>query len=135
MESSTNLTAPTKTPAPAGTKQLPPHVVKIRRKKSKKIIYAVLILALAGLGVWYFFFRGEAAQIPFIRFAALDKGDITKAVTATGTLQATKTVQVGSQVSGTISALHADFNTRVTKGQLVAELDPTFFEAAVKAAQ
>ena len=134
MDSTVIQTAQMKTPAPAGTKQLPPHIVKIRRKKTKNLIYAVLILAVIGLAVWYFFFRAEAAQIPFIRFTPLDKGDITKSVTATGTLQATKTVQVGSQVSGTIKALHADFNTRVTKGQLVAELDPTFYNASVKAA-
>ncbi|MDP4220743.1 MAG: efflux RND transporter periplasmic adaptor subunit [Bacteroidota bacterium] len=112
-----------------------PIVIKKRKKKTKNIIIAISALAIVGLGAWYFFFRGEAAQIPFIRFAVVDKGDIVKSVTATGTLQATTTVQVGSQVSGTIKALHADFNTRVTKGQLVAELDPTFYEASVKAAQ
>ncbi len=134
MDRTVTQTEQIKATAPAGTKQLPPHIINIRRKKSKKIIYAVLILALIGLGVWYFFLRPEPAQVPVIRFTALDKGDITKSVTATGTLQATKTVQVGSQVSGTINALHADFNTRVTKGQLVAELDPTFYNASVKAA-
>ncbi len=116
-------------------KQLPPHLGKNRKNKLKKWIMLVLILAVAGAAVWYFFFRGEAAQLPFIRFAAIDKGDVIKSVTATGTLQATKTVQVGSQVSGTIKSLHADFNTRVKKGDLVAELDPTFYEAAVKSAQ
>ncbi len=134
MDSTVSQTAQKTLPAPAGTKQLPLHIVSIRRKKNKGLIYAVLILAVGGIVVWYFFFRGEAAQIPFIRFTALDKGDIVKSVTATGTLQATKTVQVGSQVSGTIKSLHADFNTRVTKGQLVAELDPTFYDASVKAA-
>ena len=134
MNRTVTQTAQIKTPAPDGTKQLPPHIVKIRRKKSKKLIYAALILIIVGLGVWYFFLRSEAVSVPFIRFTAVDKGDIVKSVTATGTLQATKTVQVGSQVSGTIKALHADFNSRVRKGQLVAELDPTVYEASVKAA-
>ena len=52
-------------------------------------------------------------------------------VTATGTLSAVTTVKVGSQVSGIISRLHADFNSEVRKGQLLAELDPTPFQATV----
>lgn len=152
MESTSNLTTPKNDPSGNGAsverknaltnpdsvsaKQLPPHLaVKSRKKKTKNLIAIVALVAIAGLAAWYFFFRNEAAQVPFIRFTAVDKGDIVKSVTATGTLQATTTVQVGSQVSGTIKALHADFNTHVTKGQLVAELDPTFYEASVKAAQ
>lgn len=64
-----------------------------------------------------------------------DRGDITMTVTATGTLSAVTTVQVGSQVSGVISALHADFNSRVKQGQLLAELDPTPFQAQVEQRQ
>jgi len=56
-------------------------------------------------------------------------------VTATGTAEAVTTVQVGSQVSGTISALYADFNDRVRKGQIIAQLDPTFLKAQVAQAQ
>lgn len=122
-------------PSVTAPKQLPTHIVKTRKKKGKNLILFASLVLLAALAAWYFFFRSETVQVAFIRFAALEKGDIIKSVTATGTLQATKTVQVGSQVSGTIRALHADFNTRVTKGQLVAELDPTFYEASVKAAQ
>src|SRR4051812_23102455 len=64
-----------------------------------------------------------------------DRGNITMTVTATGTLSAVTTVQVGSQVSGVISRLYADFNSRVTKGQLLAELDPTPFQAQVEQRQ
>jgi len=53
-------------------------------------------------------------------------------VTATGTLSAVTTVQIGSQVSGVISRLYADFNSRVKRGQLLAELDPTPFQAQVE---
>lgn len=61
--------------------------------------------------------------------AALDRGDIVETVGATGTLQAVTTVQVGSQVSGTIQSLGADFNSTVRKGQVIARLDPSSFEA------
>jgi HlyD family secretion protein len=62
----------------------------------------------------------------------VDRGNVTMTVTATGTLSALTTVQVGSQVSGVIARLHADFNSTVKKGQLLAELDPTPFEAQVE---
>jgi HlyD family secretion protein len=70
---------------------------------------------------------GKAAYIT----AKLDRGDIESTVTTTGNLNAVITVQVGSQVSGNIIALYADFNTKVKKGQLVAEIDPAPFKAAV----
>jgi HlyD family secretion protein len=66
------------------------------------------------------------------RTEKVDRGNITMTVTATGTLSAVTTVQVGSQVSGVISRIYADFNSRVKKGQLLAELDPTPFQAQVE---
>jgi HlyD family secretion protein len=69
------------------------------------------------------------------RTEKVDRGIITMTVTATGTLSAVTTVQVGSQVSGVISRLYADFNSRVHKGQLLAELDPTSFQAQVEQRQ
>ena len=66
------------------------------------------------------------------RTEAITKGDVAMVVTATGTLSAVTTVQVGSQVSGVISRLYADFNSQVKRGQLLAELDPTPFEAQVE---
>lgn len=89
-------------------------------------------VALAGLGLWYFLRNGATGEeAGKYRSAVIDRGDVAMTVTATGTISAVTTVQVGSQVSGIIAALYADFNTPVTKGQLVAELDPTTFEAAV----
>src|ERR671923_1450722 len=61
----------------------------------------------------------------------VDRGDIRDVVQATGTINAVTTVQVGSQVSGTISQLFADFNSRVKKGQVIARIDPSLFEGAV----
>lgn len=65
----------------------------------------------------------------------IDRGHVTMTVTATGTLSAVTTVQVGSQVSGVIARLYADFNSTVKKGQLLAELDPTPFQAQVEQRQ
>jgi HlyD family secretion protein len=62
----------------------------------------------------------------------VDRGNVTMTVTATGTLSAVTTVQIGSQVSGVISQLYADFNSQVQKGQLLAELDPTPFQQQVE---
>jgi len=71
------------------------------------------------------------------KFATADvqRGDIVINVTATGSLEAVTTVQVGSQISGTIEALYADFNDLVRKGQILAQLDPTFLKAQVAQAQ
>ena len=64
-----------------------------------------------------------------------DHGDIRELVEATGTINAVTTVQVGSQVSGTIAQLFADFNSRVKKGQVVAQIDPALFQANLLQAQ
>jgi HlyD family secretion protein len=63
------------------------------------------------------------------QFSTVERGDIQSVITATGTSNAVVTVQVGSQVSGNIKALNADFNTKVTKGQVIAVIDPEMFQA------
>jgi HlyD family secretion protein len=109
--------------------------IKRSKKKTKRNAYVIIAL-LAALGAtYYFFIRTEAEPPVSYRYSSIERGNITKGVTATGTIQATKTVQVGSQVSGTITELYADFNSRVTKGQVLARLDPTFYNAAVAEAQ
>ena len=72
---------------------------------------------------------------PVYTTAAVDRGDIESAITATGNCNAVVTVQVGSQVSGNIIALYADFNTKVKQGQLVARIDPAIFQAQVDQAK
>src|SRR6266404_3544076 len=76
-----------------------------------------------------FAFKGQDKPEYFT--AKADRGDIREVVEATGTINAVITVQVGSQVSGTISHLFVDFNSRVKKGQVVAQIDPALFEGAV----
>lgn len=97
----------------------------------KKIAWIVGGLALAGFvgyEVWVVTHREKG---PRFREVTVDSGDVTATVTATGTLSAVTTVKVGSQVSGIVSKLHVDFNSQVRRGQLLAELDPTTYQAQV----
>ena len=82
-----------------------------------------------------FFFWGSESSTPQYMTAKIERGNLRNTVTATGALQAVTTVQVGSQASGTISALYADFNSVVKKGQVVAQLDPSTAKAQVDQAR
>jgi HlyD family secretion protein len=88
------------------------------------------IVAAVGAGIYYY--RSDVkAEAPTLNTAEVTRGDVVATVEATGTLAAVTTVEVGTQVSGTIKTLSADFNTRVKKGQIVAELDPSLFDTQV----
>ncbi len=89
-----------------------------------------VVLALAG-----FYFWGSQSSAPQYMTAKVERGNLRNTVTATGTLQAVTTVQVGSQASGTLSALNADFNSVVKKGQVIAQLDPSVSKAQVDQAR
>ena len=102
--------------------------------KSKKIIITTLSILLALGLVWYFFLRSKEQHMA-LTTEKPGKGKISLSVTATGTIQPVDTVTVGTQVSGTISALYADFNSTVKKGQLLAELDPILIQATVDQAK
>jgi HlyD family secretion protein len=95
-------------------------------------IAVVLVLATAA----FFFLRkdGHAKDSDF-RTAEITRGSLSSSVSATGSLSAVTTVQVGTQVSGQVAAIYADFNDRVRKGQLLARIDPTLAEQAVQDAQ
>jgi HlyD family secretion protein len=100
---------------------------------SKRLRYALIAAAavlVVAVGVW----RWNAGSKPKSQMetAKLERGTIIAKVTATGTLSALVTVQVGSQVSGRIAELRADFNSRVEKGQLIAKIDPQLFQANVE---
>ena len=101
----------------------------------KKLIITLIVLAVvAGSVGAYYKYRGPAEQAR-ISMLAVARGDVIESVGATGTLQAVKTVQVGSQVSGNIKALYADFNSIVKKGQIVAELDPSLLQTQIEQAR
>ena len=82
-----------------------------------------------------FYFGADDSSTPQYLTARVERGNLRNTVTATGALQAVTTVQVGSQASGTISALYADFNSVVKKGQVVAQLDPAVAKAQVDQAR
>jgi HlyD family secretion protein len=91
------------------------------------LIASVIVVAMAVFAA--FQFKGNDKPQYFT--TKTDRGDIREVVEATGTINAVTTVQVGSQVSGTISRLNADFNSRVKKGQVVAQIDPSLFQGAL----
>ena len=100
--------------------------------KTTKWGWTVVLLAAAAAGGWALWrARSTADGAARYRTETVDRGDVVMTVTATGTISPVTTVQVGSQVSGIIASLHADFNTPVRKGQLLAELDPTALQATV----
>jgi HlyD family secretion protein len=101
-------------------------------RHKKAIWLGAGLLTLLVLGGWTHI-RGQ--RVPPYRLARLDRGDIESTISATGNLNAVVTVQVGTQVSGNIKELYADFNTRVQKGQLVARIDPEIFQARVNQVQ
>ena len=98
----------------------------------RRLIWLLVLAAIVTVAVIFVLKRRGADEESAYRTAPVDRGDITMTVTATGSLSAVTTVQVGSQVSGIIRALHADFNTAVRAGQVLAELDPTPFETQVE---
>src|SRR5690349_10269702 len=101
--------------------------------RRKKTLYLIgVICALGGLGTWALLEGQSGLQY---RTAPVQRGDIESTISATGNPNAVVTVQVGSQVSGNIMALYADFNSKVKKDQLIARIDPQSFQARVDAAR
>lgn len=100
----------------------------------KRTAWAVLGVSAAALLIFGFVARGDAAATSY-RFVAVTRGDVESVVTATGTLEATETVEIGTQVSGQIADLRVDFNDRVVAGQLLARIDPTILEQEVRSAE
>ncbi len=103
-------------------------------KRWTKVGAAVVVVGL-GVAGWIRF-GGAKKQAPTtFETARVERGRISARVTATGTLSALVTVQVGSVVSGRIASLHADFNSRVKKGEVIAKIDPQLFRATVEQAR
>ena len=101
--------------------------------KKNQLIVGGAVLAVLGFAAYYYW--GNQSSAPQYLTARVERGNLRNTVTATGTLQAVTTVQVGSQASGTLSALNADFNSVVKKGQVIAQLDPSVSKAQVDQAR
>lgn len=101
----------------------------------KRIVSVVVVAGLVGAGVWGYFYTQSRGNAPRYRTSTVERGPLTAAVSATGNLNAVTTVQVGSQVSGQIRELHADFNTPVKRNQIIARIDPEIFQAKVSQAE
>jgi HlyD family secretion protein len=98
----------------------------------KWLLILIIVGGVIGAGVWHF--MGRESSEPQYQTATIARGDIVQAVTATGTLNPVTNVTVGSQISGNIQKLYADFNSPVKANQVVAELDPSTYQAAVSQA-
>ncbi len=110
----------------------PRRSVSGSRKLVARIIIAVIVLALLVAGFWYWNSRkAEAAEGAF-RTTAVERGDIRVAISATGTLSAISTVTVGSQISGQVTDVLVDFNSQVKKGDVLARIDPSSYEAQIE---
>lgn len=96
----------------------------------KRSIIIIIVLLVAAAAVWFFFFRKKETSVA-LQTESPQIGYISQSVTATGNIQPVDTVTVGSQVSGIIKTLFTDFNDKVKKGQLLAQLDKSLFLAQV----
>ena len=99
------------------------------RRRLGRLMIAGLVLVLGAGAAWAYFGAGNGEEAPQYRLVQVQRGSIVSSVTASGSLQALVTVQVGSQLSGQIKELHADFNSKVKKGQVIARIDTAQLQA------
>lgn len=100
----------------------------------KKLVLLIIVIIAIGAGAGAFYMRRGAPE-PTVSTLAVTRGDIVDIVAATGTLEAVETVEVGTQVSGVVQELHADFNDFVKKGQVIARLDPSIIQTQIEQAR
>lgn len=99
------------------------------------LIAALVVATIVTLFFWTQKQKQKAQELPKFRTQQIDRGPITQVVMATGTLQPVTTVNIGTQVSGTVSERLVDFNDRVTKGQVLLKLDPALIQARIRQAK
>ena len=100
----------------------------------RKLIFPVALLVAVGVAIILYFYADSDSNLPSFRLTKVEWGPIISTVSSTGTVTPVTTVQVGSQISGQIKELYADFNAEVKKGQVIARIDPENFEAKVRQA-
>lgn len=96
------------------------------------IVAALVVLGTAGAGLWWW--QRDSGPAATYRTAKIERGSLQAAVASSGTVNPVSQVSIGSQVSGQIKEMHADFNTEVRRGQLIARIDPESFEYKVRQA-
>lgn len=101
----------------------------------KRVVIAVAVLAAVAVAVAVVKRKDDTVPPSKYRSTVVDRGAINQTVTATGTINPVALINVGSQVSGTVAELNADFNDRVKKGQVLLKLEPTIFNAQVRQAE
>jgi len=101
------------------------------RRLRARVLVPLIILAAAGGGYAWWRTQDAAAPAERWRLETVDRGDVVQVISANGNVNPVTSVNVGTQVSGAIIRLHADFNSLVKEGQLLAELDPALFNAAL----
>ncbi len=126
------MTTPNEAPA---AKPVDDPFDELGKKRRPWWIAVVAIVVLGAIGAFVYARRHRPPPPPRFLTAAVSTGNIVETIEATGTVQPVTQVQVGSQASGRVSRLHADYNARVHAGDLLAELDPQTFQAAVSAAR
>ncbi|MEO7191027.1 MAG: efflux RND transporter periplasmic adaptor subunit [Vicinamibacterales bacterium] len=97
----------------------------------KKLVIVLILLAVGGGGAYYYYTYGKTVEKPQVVQTTITQGPVTEVVQATGTLEALRTVAIGSQVSGTVKDIYVDFNSIVKAGKLLAELDPQLLQVQV----
>ncbi|MFA6986322.1 MAG: efflux RND transporter periplasmic adaptor subunit, partial [Arenimonas sp.] len=97
-------------------------------------LWPMLAVAALAIAAWWFLAGGRAGADAAYRTAPVERGEIRTAISATGTLSATATIEIGTQVSGTLQSVEVDFNDTVTKGQVIARIDPSTFQARLEQA-
>ena len=122
--------------APMPTNTAPVKRSVVRRAGAwlwRKKWWILIIAAIVGVG-FYFFGAGTSKKQEFVELS-IRRGDLRQVVTATGEIQPVNTVNVGSQVSGTIDALYVDYNSKVKKGDLLLTIEPSVLQASVDEAK
>ena len=102
------------------------------KKDGGGLVWLMVLVVLGGLaaGGYYYYSRHRQVDAPDYQTVVVDRGEITQMVTAAGALNPVKNVAVGCQVSGQISKMYVDFNSQVTQGEVIAEIDPSTYQAA-----
>jgi membrane fusion protein, macrolide-specific efflux system len=108
---------------------------KICLSKLQKKLIGILALAVIAAAGWYWYGAAAQKQEELVRPIAVTRGNIEEVVTSQGKLEAKQYVDVGTQVSGQLKAIHVDIGDTVTKGQLLAEIDPRVYQAQLEAGE